>query len=422
MLIKQFGRSKFQMKNKKTIIYIGGFELPDKNAAAQRVLANAKILRELNYNVLLIGIDKELQNDSDIKKTKRTIEGFESFSMPYPNSKKLWFTHIISAHVMKMLLLEMDDVYAVICYNYPAIAMYNILQLCKKKNIMCLADATEWYENSGGGVLFNSIKWLDTFLRMYYVHSKVDGIISVSTFLTEFYTKKHQSVIQLPTLYDVKDFKYSKKSENKDKKTHFLYAGSAFTIERVTKDRSNIKDRLDVIISTFVKVHKSNTEFILNIYGLTKENYLLVFPEYKEILFKLDKHILFHGRCPHQEIIKSIQESDFTIFIRRLDRVIEAGFPSKYSESISYGTPVISNMISNIEPYSEEGKNHFELDLNDENNRVKKILKILELEEDTIDDMKFYCKNHKIFDYRIYIKEMETFFQDIKNQGNYEIY
>lgn len=37
--------------HKGTILYVGGFELPDKNAAAHRVLSNAKIFRELGYNV-----------------------------------------------------------------------------------------------------------------------------------------------------------------------------------------------------------------------------------------------------------------------------------------------------------------------------------------------------------------------------------
>ena len=37
--------------SKGSIIYIGGFELPDKNAAAHRVLNNAKIIRELGYEV-----------------------------------------------------------------------------------------------------------------------------------------------------------------------------------------------------------------------------------------------------------------------------------------------------------------------------------------------------------------------------------
>ena len=34
----------------KSILYLGGFELPDKNAAAQRVMANAKLLREMGFD------------------------------------------------------------------------------------------------------------------------------------------------------------------------------------------------------------------------------------------------------------------------------------------------------------------------------------------------------------------------------------
>ena len=35
------------MPYKGTVLYIGGFELPDKNAAAQRVVGIAKSLRDL---------------------------------------------------------------------------------------------------------------------------------------------------------------------------------------------------------------------------------------------------------------------------------------------------------------------------------------------------------------------------------------
>ncbi len=76
------------MHTKKTIIYVGGFELPDKNAAAQRVLANAKIFRDLGYNVVLVGIDKSLSQDTLIKNTQVSVSGFESWALPYPNDKK----------------------------------------------------------------------------------------------------------------------------------------------------------------------------------------------------------------------------------------------------------------------------------------------------------------------------------------------
>ena len=43
---------------RRTILYVGGFELPDLNAAAQRVLANALILRDLGYRVGLVGVTR----------------------------------------------------------------------------------------------------------------------------------------------------------------------------------------------------------------------------------------------------------------------------------------------------------------------------------------------------------------------------
>ena len=44
------------------VLYLGGFELPDKNAAAQRVLSNAKLLREMGHDVTFAGISKDINN------------------------------------------------------------------------------------------------------------------------------------------------------------------------------------------------------------------------------------------------------------------------------------------------------------------------------------------------------------------------
>ena len=49
---KKICESRKKMK-KETVLYIGGFQLPEKNAAALRVVANAKILRELGYRVVV---------------------------------------------------------------------------------------------------------------------------------------------------------------------------------------------------------------------------------------------------------------------------------------------------------------------------------------------------------------------------------
>ncbi len=400
------------MKAKKTIIYVGGFELPDKNAAAQRVLANAKIFRELGFNVVLVGVDKSLSQDSHIEDTKSSVSNFDSWAIPYPNGKKQWLKFITSNKHIEYIIDNYyhDDLYGVVCYNYPFVAQYKIKNMCSRKNSFYIPDATEWYESSGGGILFNTVKWLDTNLRMRFVHPQADGIITTSKYLSDFYNRKNCITVELPTLYDVDSLRQQIPETEKD--TNFIklmYAGSAFNLERVDKNRSNIKDRLDKIILLLDKVYKNKTNFVLSIYGLTKENYLSVFPEHNIILQKLSNNIIFHGRKPHSEIIQNIKESDFTIFLREIDRVIEAGFPSKFSESISCGTPVISNIISNIKRYVEEGNNCYIVDLNNDEKQVEKMVKILSLNEDEITKMKNYCLENKIFDYKEYVSPVKQF-------------
>ena len=412
------------MKAKKTIIYVGGFELPDKNAAAQRVLANAKIFRELGFNVVLVGVDKSLSQDTHIKDTKSDVFGFESWAIPYPNGKKLWLKFITSNKHIEYIVdnYYLDDLYGVVCYNYPFVAQYKIKNMCSRKDAFYIPDATEWYESSGGGILFNTIKWLDTSLRMRFMHPQADGIITTSKYLSDFYNSKNCITVELPTLYDVANLR--QQILQTEKNTNFIklmYAGSAFNLERVDKNRSNIKDRLDKIILLLAKVYEEKTNFILNIYGLTEENYLSVFPEHNNILHDLSNHIVFQGRKPHLEIIENIQKSDFTIFIRNIERVIEAGFPSKFSESISYGTPVISNMISNIEPYHIEGKNHYTLALDDTEQQVEKMIKILNLNTDEIQNMKQYCLTNKIFDYKEYVSIVKHFLLKLEENKNENI-
>lgn len=82
---------------KSKILYIGGFELPDKNAAAHRVLNNGKALEKLGYKVVFIDVNKEL----DSKNIEMNIKGFERYSISYPKSNKEWLKYISSVDYLK---------------------------------------------------------------------------------------------------------------------------------------------------------------------------------------------------------------------------------------------------------------------------------------------------------------------------------
>jgi len=397
---------------KDTIIYIGGFELPDKNAAAQRVLGVAKIIRELGYNVVLVGVDRGTGNVENILDTRGACDGFETWSIQYPKSTSAWLNYITSVNQIDSLLEKeyQNRVFSMICYNYPAIGQYKIRRLAYKHKALAIADVTEWYSASGKRVAHKIIKWLDTLLRMQLVNFMMDGLITTSSYLSYVYRKK--VIVELPTLYDKR--KLQEKTVPSSIEMTFIprliYAGSPFDVKEAERDRGAVKERLDLIIQSLYEMYTDKINFQLDIFGLSREDYLRVYPEHRDKLDTMQNIVEFQGRVPHELIIERIAESDFSIFLRDVTRVTKAGFPSKFSESITVGTPVITNLMSNIKLYAVEGKNCFFVDIDNANSLNKSMKFILQLSRKDISGAKNFCKNSNMFDYRSFAIDVDNFF------------
>ena len=149
----------------KTLLYIGGFELPDKNAAAHRVLAISKALRDIGFNVILVGVTKSSKYKS-ILDSKKNVQGFVSYEILYPKEKKEWIKYLTSTNEIKQVINSLPKIDGIICYNYQAIAFEKLRLLCKRKGIKIYADCTEWYNTEGASPLFNLLKGFDSWFRM----------------------------------------------------------------------------------------------------------------------------------------------------------------------------------------------------------------------------------------------------------------
>ena len=391
---------------KNIIFYIGGFEMPDKNAASIRVTSNAKILKSLNYEVVFIGISRE---NNFLKKENHN--GFESWTIPYPKNIFSWLTHITSIKKLLEIIghIKRDKILAIICYNFPSIPLLKIQKYCKRNNIFQISDTTEWYSNMSNSMARNFVKHLDTTLRMRFVQFQSDGLITTSKYLTNFYSNKVKNIVEIPTLFDSN----ISRSFNQEKKIKFIYAGVPFDRNLPLNKRHLIKDRLDKVVVMFSKLGRKKNNFILNIFGLTKIDYLKVFPEHECMLDDNIDLIRFHGRVSNTIIKQQTLLSDFSVFIRNIDRTIEAGFPTKFSESISMGTPVICNRISCIDDYMFEGKNCFEIDKDSEKKQFQKLSYILSMKKNSINQMKSFCINNNIFHFKNYIKKLELFINSL---------
>lgn len=72
------------MKNG-TIIYIGGFRFPNGNAAAKLALNYANIFSQLDYRVVLVGIDENSDTDGD-ERLKSKIFDYDVWNLKYDRS------------------------------------------------------------------------------------------------------------------------------------------------------------------------------------------------------------------------------------------------------------------------------------------------------------------------------------------------
>jgi hypothetical protein len=135
---------KMENNKQKTVLYIGGFELPDKNAAAQRVIANAKILRALGYDVVFVGVDRTIKSNTTVVNTKKEFEGFTYFSIKYPVSFLDLISYLVS--IKYITNLKEIDFTHIIAYNYPSFGLLRLKSFCKKRRVVLMADCTKCYE------------------------------------------------------------------------------------------------------------------------------------------------------------------------------------------------------------------------------------------------------------------------------------
>ena len=280
------------MREMQKVLYIGGFEMPDKNAAAQRVLSVAKIFRLLGDEVVFYGITKGDDFEGE-------VDGFRYEAREYPRSTAMWETYLFGYGILRYIK-KINPSYIVL-YNYPAIAQNRIIRYGRKHNIKVIGDITEWYNPH------NPVKRFDTLLRMKWSNKRLDGIIAISKYLEKYYSR--QKVLLLPPLIDKEEEKWTVTSKGSNENSIILvYAGTP-----------GMKDRLDFIVKGLGEFDVG--KFFLHIVGLTKEqfennlSYELLKYDINSTLWFEDESLLIGRRAIPKSLFNKMREAQKIIYL-----------------------------------------------------------------------------------------------------------
>ena len=314
-----------------TILYVGNFELPDKNAAAHRVINNGKIFRELGYRVVFLGTAR----DEDIDGVRAAPYGENMFEEAYPVGFRAWLKHVFDVSNVKTLAGRFDDLKLVIAYNTPYRTFIALKRAFRRTSVKVAYDCTEWNDHAEGALPKRLYKKLDESRIRNKLGKKCRDMIVISKMMEEKY--RGCNLLRLPPLVDTSDAIWHQTPIEHPGTFEFCFSGTT----------SN-KESLDLAVGAFMKLGSPDVR--LRIIGLSQDEYEKTYPEQAKLV-REDGRIVFMGYVSHEESVRYILSSDCYVFIREKTRRNEAGFPTKFAEAYTCGVPIITTDVSDVGGY-----------------------------------------------------------------------
>lgn len=219
--------------------------------------------------------------------------------------------------------------------------MLRLLSWCRKHGIPLVADVVEWYDprQMAGGRFgpFNlSAQW-----ALRHLYPRADGVIAISRLLANHYSRAGLPVVRVPPTADVHGVEPGSGSGRANgEKLRLVYAGTP-----------GKKDLLRNVIEGVELVDPDGARLELTVLG----------PSAGEVTSMLGGRPLPHsvraiGQIEQTAVGAYIGKADFSVLLREPARFSNAGFPTKLVESMAHGTPVISNVTSDIALYLHHGE------------------------------------------------------------------
>lgn len=322
------------------VVYVGPFSFPNGGAAAKRIQYISKSLITSGMKVTVLS--------GQVENINTTIDGIEVVSVRERTAEHLprLLKHMSYITMGSNSIRWLDSLEtkprAVILYSGYTPYLLKLLKWCNKHKVKLIFDAVEWYDPPSKIHAIHPY-YINIELAMRYLLPQCDGIIAISKYLTNYYSKKQCQVITVPPTCGLP-------TEN------LSYVYQPECVELVYAGSPGHKDRLADIISAVQNVRAEGIEIMIKIVGLDSEQFDAYSQKHKLEVRDLES-IKLYGFLSMEDVIKIVSESDFSILVRPHQRYAEAGFSTKFVESLHCGTPVIANLTSDLGDYLNNGEN-----------------------------------------------------------------
>lgn len=249
-------------------------------------------------------------------------------------------------------------------------------EVAKKYDIKAISIVNEW----GSFKLKSAVSYIMQKMGISYVTKYYDGVIGISSFMQTHFDKHKTPCITIPSIFDMEVIPKPLDLDIERNEVVISYAGTIV----------NGKDSMAVVLEALSELNTEDMNRItFNLYGSTKEQVLTSLGDKSnDIMSKINNRINFKGHYTREALQDELRGSTFSILVRPNKAYANAGFPTKFAESLALGVPMISNATSDISKYLKTDLNGILLD-DDSLPAVKKaLLKTLNYNKEELIDMR----------------------------------
>lgn len=274
----------------------------------------------------------------------------------------------------------------------------SILRTARQHKVKTILEQCEWLDSSSFGLGKCDPRFIRFSYHIYSQYKKADGIISISRLLNDYYLSKGINTIRIPSILDVQNKPYELVTNNK--RINIVYTGNT----------SHSKELLKPIFEALASKSKYLENITFNIYGSNEKQVLRNIGNDCKLYQKVVQAVVINGKVPQKDIEGILLKADYQMFIRPNRRSSNAGFPTKLAESMSVGTPVITNETGDISLYLKDGINGY-LCKDNTTEAIREVFdKIINVSRSSYSILRRNARKtaEDSFDYRNYLEEVKN--------------
>lgn len=385
------------MNSKPWVAYVGPFRFPDGGAASRRILGNALSIYESGYDVKIISGQKKNEIKMDFPDFLDVFSVEERTAENLPQFLKRAVYFFMGRKTYNWFNSQNTKPNYIILYSGYTPYILWMMYYSKKHKIPLFFDAVEWYQQSTLlKNLLSPYQW-NIEIAMRFLLPKLDGLIVISDYLLQIYRRKIKKIVKIPPTLNIKKIspRYT------PKKTSILtiaYTGTP-----------GIKDSLNEIFEAISYINSEKQFVMLNLAGMT-DSELFNYNFFKNNEKKIPRYIKIYGKLLHSDAVDLVRNSDFSILVRKKNKVSSAGFSTKMVESLSVGTPLIANITGDMGSYLSDGINSILCSGTDRENIISALKRAIHLSLHDHKNMRCYARKtaESAFDYQQYIEKFKN--------------